>query len=74
VMSDLVAGVPGPVQDIVVLNAAAALLALAGPTGAPIGEQLPPHVAAAREAIASGAAQDKLRRWVASTQRAARGG
>ena len=64
----MVAGEPGPVRDIVALNAAAALVAYAGPRPdrllADLGEQL----TRAYAAIDSGAAQRKLQEWVAATR------
>ncbi|MFP5282820.1 MAG: anthranilate phosphoribosyltransferase, partial [Actinomycetes bacterium] len=73
VMRELVDGRPGPVHDIVTLNAAAALLADDGP-GPPSEDagdlvaRLRSPLARAEEAIASGAAAGKLEHWVAATQ------
>jgi anthranilate phosphoribosyltransferase len=57
-------GEPGPVRDAVLLNAAAALVALDGVTDAPVGEQLAPAMQRAAESIDSGAAQSALDRWI----------
>ena len=68
------AGEPGPVRDIVVLNAAAALLAFHGPDlGRDVAEQLAAHVATAAAAIDSGAATLVLSSWAQATQKAVRG-
>ncbi|MFT4216360.1 MAG: anthranilate phosphoribosyltransferase [Micropruina sp.] len=65
-------GETGPVRDIVVLNAAAALLAFHGPDlDRDLTAQFAEQVAAASAAIDSGAASDVLRRWVDVTQRVA---
>ena len=64
----VVAGRPGPVHDIVVLNAAAALLAHDKPGPGSLAEQLAPRVSRAAEAIASGAAEAKLAAWVTARQ------
>lgn len=67
------AGEPGPVRDIVVLNAAAALLAHDGPDiAASLADQVAPRLRRAAEAIDSGAATALLERWVAASA-AARG-
>lgn len=68
----LLAGEPGPVRDAVVLNAAAALVALDG-DDAPVEDQLGPAMARAAAAIDSGAASDLLARWVRVTQQLAAG-
>jgi anthranilate phosphoribosyltransferase len=68
VVHDLLDGKPGPIQDIVTLNAAAALLAYAKPKPADLVGQLGPHLERAREAITSGLAKAKLAEWVAATQ------
>ncbi|NYI72036.1 anthranilate phosphoribosyltransferase [Naumannella cuiyingiana] len=66
------AGEPGPVRDIVALNAAAALLAYAGPNlDRDLAEQLRPRLADAVAAMESGAATAKLEAWAAATRRAA---
>jgi len=71
VVRDLVAGAPGPVREIVLLNAAAAALAFDGADpDAPLAPQLAPKLAQAAEAIDSGAASALLEAWVAATQAA----
>lgn len=73
VARDAFAGNPGPVRDIVALNAAAALLAFEGPDpDAPLAAQLQPRLERAARALDDGAATDLLQRWVATTQRVAR--
>lgn len=68
VVRDLLGGATGPVRDIVLLNAAAALLAFAGPDAErPITEQLGEHLATADAAITSGAAARLLDEWAALT-------
>ncbi|MGN5378406.1 anthranilate phosphoribosyltransferase [Streptomyces sp. MUSC 14] len=62
----LLDGERGPVRDAVVLNSAAALVAL-DPTDAPLAEQLGAGMARAVESIDSGAAKGALERWVAAT-------
>ncbi len=57
VVWDLVAGKPGPVRDIVTLNAAAALVAYAKPVAGRLVEDLADQLRRANEAIDSGAAQ-----------------
>jgi anthranilate phosphoribosyltransferase len=57
-------GQPGPVRDAVLLNAAAALVALDGVSDAPVTEQLAPAMQRAAESIDSGAAQAALDRWI----------
>ncbi|GAA4904058.1 anthranilate phosphoribosyltransferase [Tessaracoccus lubricantis] len=70
VVRDLVAGKTGPVRDIVVLNAAAALLAYRGiSTVTELLDQLKPTLAAANDAIDSGRAAQTLETWVAATHR-----
>ncbi|OEJ96581.1 anthranilate phosphoribosyltransferase [Streptomyces thermolilacinus] len=59
----LLAGETGPVRDAVLLNSAAALVAL-DPVDAPLAEQLRAGMAKAAESIDSGAARDALERWV----------
>ena len=69
-MRAVLAGEPGPVRDIVLLNAAAALAADAG-VARP--EDLYPMLSAglerATEAVDSGAAAALLDRWIAASQR-----
>jgi anthranilate phosphoribosyltransferase len=70
VVRSVLDGVAGPVRDIVLLNAAAALAAAAGMAGV---EALPSGLAdgfsRAAEAVDSGAARDLLTRWVETSQR-----
>ena len=64
-------GATGPVRDIVLLNAAATLLAYAGPRhDVPVAEQLRPQLVTAAAAIDSGAALALVDRWAAATQAA----
>ncbi|WP_030371813.1 anthranilate phosphoribosyltransferase [Streptomyces rimosus] len=62
----LLGGEHGPVRDAVLLNSAAALVALA-PSAAPLAEQIAAGVERAAEAIDSGAARRALERWVAAS-------
>ncbi|KJS63629.1 anthranilate phosphoribosyltransferase [Streptomyces rubellomurinus] len=64
----LLAGERGPVRDAVLLNTAAALVALE-PGDAPLTEQLAAGMVRAAEAIDSGAAEELLRRWSGATSR-----
>ncbi|MFD7340335.1 anthranilate phosphoribosyltransferase [Streptomyces violascens] len=59
-------GETGPVRDAVLLNASAALVALA-PTDAPLTEQIAAGMATAARSIDSGAAKAALERWVAAS-------
>lgn len=70
VVRDLVAGKPGPVRDIVVLNAAAALLAYRGVSPV-VGlvEQMRETMDDVSAAIDSGTAAGLLENWVAITNR-----
>ena len=69
VFRDVMAGRPGPVRDIVVLNAAAALLAYRGvSTVQPLLDQLRGPLAAAQAAIDSGHAAATLEAWIAATR------
>lgn len=76
----VLAGEPGPVRDAVLLNTAAALLALDGVTGPPVPEgaltaAIGERLGRARDALDSGAAADLLARWAARTHElAARAG
>lgn len=70
VVRDLLAGAEGPVRDIVLLNAAAALLAYDGPSDQPVAEQLAPHLTRAAAAIDSGTAAALLDRWINVTSEA----
>lgn len=70
VVRDVVAGAPGAVRDIVVLNAAAALLAYRGiSTVQPLLDQLRDPLADAQQAIDSGQAAATLDAWIAATRR-----
>ncbi|NGO69515.1 anthranilate phosphoribosyltransferase [Streptomyces boncukensis] len=62
----LLQGERGPVRDAVLLNAAAALVAL-DPGGGSLAEQIGPAVERAARALDSGAAREVLDRWVAAT-------
>ncbi|HCA84683.1 MAG TPA: anthranilate phosphoribosyltransferase [Streptomyces sp.] len=62
----LLAGEEGPVRDAVLLNSAAALVALA-PTDAPLPEQITAGMARAAQSIDSGAARRTLERWVGAS-------
>jgi anthranilate phosphoribosyltransferase len=68
VVRDLVDGKPGPVRDIVVLNAAAGLLADQKPHPDDLSGQLREHLGRAANAIDSGAAKAKLTDWIAATR------
>jgi len=68
VVHDVLAGKPGAIRDIVALNAAAGLLADAGPKPDDLVGQLRRQLARADEAISSGAAKEKLAEWVSATQ------
>lgn len=68
VVRRLVDGEAGPVRDIVMLNAAAALAAYHGVSlEAPVAEQLAPHLEAAGRAIDEGRARATLDRWIEIT-------
>ncbi|WP_089101148.1 anthranilate phosphoribosyltransferase [Streptomyces hyaluromycini] len=64
----LLYGEQGPVRDAVLLNSAAALVALDPGTGT-LAEQLRTGMAKAAESIDSGAAKRTLERWAAATNR-----
>jgi anthranilate phosphoribosyltransferase len=68
VAADLLDGHPGPVRDIVLLNAAAALLAYEGIDGRDLTEQLAPQLERVTQAVDGGAAKAKLADWVAATR------
>jgi anthranilate phosphoribosyltransferase len=68
VVREVVAGRPGPIQDVVVLNAAAALVAYGKPAAPRLEHDFADELQRARQAIESGAAQSKLREWIAVTQ------
>lgn len=59
----LLAGETGPVREAVLLNSAAALVAL-DPGEGTLNEQLAAGIAKAAESIDSGAARAALERWV----------
>ncbi|GAB3965123.1 anthranilate phosphoribosyltransferase [Streptomyces sparsus] len=63
----LLDGERGPVRDAVLLNSAAALVALT-PTDASLADQLSAGMVRAAEAIDSGAAKAALDRWVTASQ------
>jgi anthranilate phosphoribosyltransferase len=65
VVRALLDGEPGPVRDVVLLNAGAALAAYA-PTAEPITNRIRAGMDRAAEAIDSGAAKDALDRWIAA--------
>lgn len=62
----LLAGETGPVRDAVLLNSAAALVAL-DPDGKPLEEQIAAKLLTAAESVDSGAAAATLERWVAAS-------
>ncbi|MDO5735188.1 MAG: anthranilate phosphoribosyltransferase [Propionibacteriaceae bacterium] len=67
---DMVAGKKGPIRDIVVLNAAAALLAYRGVSVVvPLAEQMQETKLDVEAALDSGATADTLERWVEITNR-----
>lgn len=68
VVRDVVSGRPGPIRDIVVLNAAAALVAYGKPAAGRLSDDFAHELDRAREAIDTGAAQAKLNEWVQATQ------
>ncbi len=68
VVRELLDGRTGPVRDIVLLNAAAALVAYEKPRLADLAGQLGTGLSRAGEAIDSGAARAKLADWVAATR------
>lgn len=70
VVRDLVAGKPGAVRDAVVLNAAGALAAAAGPSGDVVAD-LRAAIPRAQDAIDSGAAAELLARWADVSSRIA---
>jgi anthranilate phosphoribosyltransferase len=69
IVRETLGGKPGPVRDIVLLNAAAAGLAYAGPDlSAPVAPQLGGQLERMRAAVDSGAAARLLEAWVSKTQ------
>jgi anthranilate phosphoribosyltransferase len=67
VVRSVLAGDRGPVRDAVLLNAAAALVAL-DVSSAPLNEALSGGLVRAAEAVDSGAAAAALDRWISATQ------
>jgi anthranilate phosphoribosyltransferase len=67
VVREVVAGQSGPVRDVVVLNAAAALVAYGKPAASRLEADFSDGLERARQAIDSGAAQTKLREWIEAT-------
>ena len=65
VVRAVLAGEPGPVHDVVLLNAAAAL-AVYQPTAGSVTERLGVALTAAAAAIDSGAARKTLDRWIST--------
>ena len=65
---EVVSGKPGPVRDIVVLNAAAALVAYGKPAPGRLENDFADELEQARQATDSGAAQIKLQEWIEATQ------
>lgn len=68
IVREVLAGRPGPVRDAVLLNAAAAVVALDGPEAGSLEDQLADGLRQAAEAIDSGAASEVLGRWVAASR------
>lgn len=68
VVRRLLAGEPGPVREVVLLNAAGALAVWEPDPSKPLLERMQDGVGRAAEAIDSGAAAETLRRWVAACQ------
>jgi anthranilate phosphoribosyltransferase len=72
VVRDFVAGRPGPVRDTALLNAGAALAAEAGVAGPEeLAAGLADGLRRATAAVDSGAAEELLDRWIATSQRLA---
>lgn len=70
VVTELVAGKPGPIRDIVVLNATAALLSFRGVSAVvPLVEQMQEAKQDVEAALDSGASASTLERWVEITNR-----
>jgi anthranilate phosphoribosyltransferase len=68
VVREVVAGQPGPIREVVVLNAAAALVAYGKPASGRLEHDFAEELERARGAIDSGAARTKLQEWIAVTQ------
>jgi anthranilate phosphoribosyltransferase len=64
-------GEPGAVRDAVLLNAAAALVAVDGPTTAPVAEQLAAALPRAAASLDTGAADEALQAWISASKAAA---
>jgi len=64
-------GETGAVRDAVLLNAAAALVAIDGPSSAAVSEQLGAALPRAAEALDSGKAAEALDSWIAASKAAA---
>ena len=73
VVREVVGGRAGPIRDIVLLNAAAALVAYAKPPADGLLDAFADQLVRAREAVDSGAAETKLAEWVQATHDAAGG-
>lgn len=72
IVREVFAGSPGPVRDIVALNAAAAMLAYVGPSpDRPLTEQLAEPLSRAYAALDDGSAERRLADWARATQTAA---
>jgi len=71
VVREVLAGQAGPIRDVVLLNAAAALVAESGPREPDLIGQFRTQLDRAEEAVDSGAAARLLDRWIAATQSAA---
>ncbi len=69
VVRDVLAGAAGPIRDIVLLNAAAALVADSKPAPEDVMGQFRTQLVRAEHAIDSGAAHAKLDEWVHVSQR-----
>jgi anthranilate phosphoribosyltransferase len=63
----VLAGESGPVRDAVLLNSAAALVALE-PDGGSLRDQIAAGIGRAAESVDSGAAAKTLERWAAATK------
>ncbi len=68
VVRRVLAGEPGPVRDAVLINAAAALVAVDGVTRQAVTEQVRAALPRAAESIDSGAARRALAEWVETSQ------
>lgn len=71
ILSQTLRGQPGPVQDIVALNAAAALLAFEGPDlSGSLEDQLGDRLERTRGVLTDGSASAKLEQWIRATHAA----